>query len=82
MLPILLNHDATQPIGMAEMEDSHLSIRFREGHEPPLDGMFSIFGSGVGFQVLETVERGGVQRVRHARILEFSLTPETAMRAL
>lgn len=73
MPPVLLNHDATKPIGwVAASEDG--TLLFEVAPSVPAithESMFEIFG-GAGFQVLEGHVEDGVEYVRRARIHEFS----------
>jgi hypothetical protein len=66
--PILINHDKRRPIGVVEIVDRQIHLRFMQ-HVVSREMLFNIFGNA-GVQILETNSDG---MVRRARIVEWSV---------
>lgn len=74
IVPILLDHDHTKPIGSVELVDGELHVRFTADMKITKDMAFQIFGD-TGLMILDHVEEDGVMLIRGGRIVEWSLLP-------
>ena len=72
-IPILLNHEAAKPIGVAEFQDGQMFVRFVDDVKITREMAFEIFGNA-GLLVLESTEEDGVMLIRRGRIVEWSLS--------
>lgn len=73
-VPILLNHDQTKPpVGVVEIRDGGLFVRFTDDMKITREMAFEIFGNA-GLQILECTDDSGVMLIRRGRILEWSLS--------
>jgi hypothetical protein len=72
-LPILMNHDASKPIG--SFVDGHVVLR--EGHEIAEPALARIFGNGgFSFVPADSFVVDGVRYLRRFMIHEFSVTAD------
>lgn len=68
--PILLNHDPASAIGVTEVINGELHVRFTEDVKITREIAFQIFGDAA-LQVLECTEDDGVMVIRRGRILHW-----------
>ena len=80
MVPILINHDHTKPIGTVVAVEGQLQVLFSEDVRITPAMADEIFGNA-GLLVLEATEEDGVTLIRRGRIVEWSLLPDAWGRA-
>jgi hypothetical protein len=76
-LPILVDHDWTSIIGVVDVLQGGLDLRFFHGKGPTEKSLLEIFGNA-GIRVERMEEIDGVRRVLNARILEWSMPKEAS----
>jgi len=74
MVPILLNHDHTKPIGTVVSVEGQLQVLFSEDVRITPAMAAEIFGNA-GLLVLEQTDDDDVMLIRRGRIVEWSVLP-------
>jgi len=72
---LLLNHDATKPIGAVWVEEGKVVFEFFKDAKITRENLFTIFG-GAGIQITDTAWEDGAMIIRKGVILEFSLSAD------
>jgi hypothetical protein len=70
MIPILVNHDPRQIVGLCDWADTKLTIRLRPEACVTVNQLLGAFGM---FKVMESVIVNGQTFVTHAEVYEFSV---------
>ena len=68
MIPILINHEQTEVIGV--FKDGVFTLR--EGYEVTRTELFNCFGNS-GIQIIDSIIKDGVTYIKQWRVLEWSL---------
>lgn len=74
MIPILLNHDSSKPIGWLRIDGAHLVVEFTDDVPITKEMFFKIFGN-TGMVATQFEMHGGAMWIKKAQITEFSWSP-------